>query len=115
VSQISGTAERIRAKFREKAFLVPLSDDFECQGQMSGSHQGQKGAVHSDHPLASTEWKALATNNVTIPSLPGVISAACVLFDKISLSLVCCQCISECSKVILSIRISHCSVVTRLR
>ena len=41
-----------------------------------------KGTMHSRHPPAATEWNAFAANNVThqqtIPSLLGVISAACV-------------------------------------
>ena len=45
-------------------------------------------AVHSHHSPASTEWNPPADG--TIPSLPGVISAACVrsLFGKTSLALV---------------------------
>jgi len=34
-SNISGTAERVCAKFTGKTCLVPLSDHFECQGQRS--------------------------------------------------------------------------------
>ena len=40
-SNISGTAERICAKFTGKTCLVPRSDEFECQGQRSRS-QGTK-------------------------------------------------------------------------
>ena len=49
-------------------------------------HQGQKCTVHSHHPLAATEWNALAANNgIQQQTGPfcrrqGVISAACMHF-----------------------------------
>jgi len=48
-SNTSGTAERICAKFTLKTFLVPRSDEFECQGQMSTAKvtTDKKRAVHS--------------------------------------------------------------------
>jgi len=74
-----------------KTCLVPRSDEFESQGQRSKVKvtRNKKRAVHalrSPPPPAATEWNALAANNGhaaadgTIPSMPGVISAACVRF-----------------------------------
>jgi len=48
---ISGTAERICIKFTMKTCLVPLSEEFECQGQRSRS--------------SGTNCNGLAANNVT--------------------------------------------------
>jgi len=80
-SNISGTAERICAKFTEKMYLVPRSDDSECQGQRSKVKvtRDKKRAVRSHHPRQPrNESRWLQITSRTIPSLPGVISAACV-------------------------------------
>jgi len=94
-SNISGTAERICAKFAGKTCLVPRSDEFECQGQRSRS-PGTKMRSALPSPPTATEWNALAANNVinqqTGPfrRCQGVISAFCVqfVFGKTSLALV---------------------------
>ena len=62
-SNISGTAERICAKFIKKTCFVPRSDEFECQGQRSRS-PGTKMRCALPSPPAATEWNALAANNV---------------------------------------------------
>jgi len=94
-SNISGTAERICAKFTGKTCLVPRWDEFEGQGQRSRS-PGTKRARHSRQPPAATKWNALAADDVTqqrtapFRRCRGVISAACVqcVFRKTSLALV---------------------------
>jgi len=64
--RMTGTAEQICAKFTWKTCLVLRSDEFECQKcQVKGEgHQGQKRAVHSQHPTVWTEWNALVADNV---------------------------------------------------
>jgi len=102
VNHISGTAERICAKFAGKTCLVPRSDEFECQGQMSRS-PGTKTCCALPSPPAATEWNAFATNNVrqqqTVPlrRYQGVISARCVrlCLVKTSLALFWCLFLSE--------------------
>ena len=58
---ISGTAERIRAKFTWKTCLVPRSDEFECQvkGQRSRSPGRDKFPLH---------WKCIVTRSLKITS-----------------------------------------------
>jgi len=64
-SNISGTAERICAKFTGKTCLVPRSDEFECQGQRSRWPRTKTHCpVPSPPPLAVTESNALTANNV---------------------------------------------------
>jgi len=48
-SNISGTAERIYAKFTQKTCLVPRSHQFHVKAKGQG-HGRQKRAVHSHHP-----------------------------------------------------------------
>ena len=99
-SNISGTAERISAKFRGKTCLFPRSDEFKCQGQRS---QLSKVNVTRDKNALSAvvtpgsvrmvcarcKQRAAAADG-TILYLPGVISGACVrcMFGKTSLALV---------------------------
>ena len=71
---MTGTAERICAKFTSKTCLVLRSDKLKCPDQKS---KVKVNRYKNDNALiASTEWNALAANNVThaadatIPSLP---------------------------------------------
>ena len=54
-SNISGTAERICAKFTRKTCLVPRSDEFECQGQRSNTKvtRDKKALYIPSHPSAA--------------------------------------------------------------
>jgi len=93
-SNISGTTERICAKFTVKTCLVPRSDKFECQGPRSklpGTKSTLSTPVTSRMVYACCKQRA-ATVDGTISSLLGVISGACVrcMFDKTSLTLVSC-------------------------
>jgi len=82
-SNISGTAERVCAKFARTTCLVPRADEFECQGQRSRS-SGTKKHCALPLPPATTVWNALAANNIKQQQREpfcrcrGVISAACV-------------------------------------
>ena len=96
-SNISRTAERFCATFKGKTCLVPpTSFSVKARGQRSRS-PGTKTRCALPSPPASTEWNALAANNVTqhqqtepFRRCQGVISAACVrsVFGKTSLALV---------------------------
>jgi len=60
-SNISGTAERICAKFTGKACLVPRLEEFECQGQRSKFRSlGTKTLCALQSPPVATEWNVLA-------------------------------------------------------
>jgi len=65
---MTGTAERICAKFTRKTCLVLRSDEFECKGQKSKvKSQGQQGQkTHCAHntPAVWTKWNGLVTHNV---------------------------------------------------
>ena len=65
-TSVSGMAERICSKFTGKTCLVPVSDQFECEGQKSKvkvTREKQR-AMNSRHSPAVCEWYALAANNV---------------------------------------------------
>jgi len=84
-SNISGTAERISAKFTGKTCLVPCSEEFECQGQRSKVKVTRhKNALctpitpgSDGMERARCKWRHAAVDG-TIASLPGVTSGACV-------------------------------------
>ena len=63
---MTGTAERICAKFTRKTCLVLRWDEFECQGQRSKVKvtRDKKHAVHHNTPGTRTEWNALVAHNV---------------------------------------------------
>jgi len=63
-SNISGTAERICAKYTGKRCLVPRSEAFEYQGQRSRS-PGTKTRCTFRSPPPATEWNAHAAADVT--------------------------------------------------
>jgi len=94
-SNISGTAQRICAKFTGETCLVPRSDilKFKVKGQ---GHQGQKHAVHTDHTrqrrnrTRSLQMTSRSSGRHHSVAAGEVISAACVLsmFGKTSLALV---------------------------
>ena len=83
------------AKFTGKTCLVPHSDEFECQGQGSKVKvtRDKKRTVHSRpgsvRMVCAGCRRLQAAADGTIPSLPGVISWACVqfMFGKTSLTL----------------------------
>jgi len=56
---MTGTAERMYAKFRRKTCLVLRSDKLKCQGQKSKAKvtMGKKRAVHSQHPHSMDEME----------------------------------------------------------
>jgi len=91
-SHISG----ICAKFTGKTCLIPRSEEFECQGPWSKVKiAGTKNAMCTPITLGSdgmerARCKCHAAAGGTIPSLPGLISAAYVrfMFGKTSLALV---------------------------
>ena len=57
-TNVSGMAKRMCAKFTGKTCLVPLSDQFECEGQMSKVKvtRDKKRAMNSRHSPAVCEW-----------------------------------------------------------
>jgi len=84
---MTGTAERICAKFTKKTCLVLRSDAFECQGQKSKVTWDKKNPLCThDTSAVWTEWIALVADNVaqaadaTIRSLQGgVFARMCAL------------------------------------
>jgi len=64
---MSGTTERICAKFTGKTSLVRRSDEFECQGQRSKVNvtRDKKCAVHSHHPRQERMVRFAAWRTVT--------------------------------------------------
>jgi len=94
-SNMSGTAERICAKFISKTCLVPRSEEFECQGQRSKVNVTRdKNALCT--PITPRQRRNGTANNVMqqqtgpLRRCRGMISAAYVrfLFGKTSLALV---------------------------
>jgi len=63
-SNISATAERICAKFTGRTCLVPRSDEFDCQGQMSRSPGTKSVLFRFHHPRqlrTGTRWLQMTT------------------------------------------------------
>jgi len=95
---ISGTAERICAKFTEKTSFVPRSDEFECHCQRSKVKVTRdKNALCTSITLPGSDemvrFRCIITHQQTAPfrrCLAGVILAACerFVFGKTSLGLV---------------------------
>jgi len=61
---MTGTAERIYAKFTRKTCLVLRSDEFECQGQRSRATETKNAMCTHNTPAVWTEWNGLVANNV---------------------------------------------------
>jgi len=87
--------ERVCAKFTGKTYLVPRSDQFECQGQRSrspGTKNALCTAIAPPQRRNGARWLQITsrTSRRHHSIASGVISAACVraLFGKTSLALV---------------------------
>ena len=61
---MTGTAERICAKFTRKTCLVLRSDEFEYQGQRSRATGTKKRAVHSQQSRGVDGMEGLVADNV---------------------------------------------------
>jgi len=61
---MTGTAERICAKFTRKTCLVLRLDEFECQGQRSRSPGTKNVLCTQNTPAMCMEWNALVADNV---------------------------------------------------